>query len=57
MCKIPANGKKSTQLKRSRKQKKINPMYTRIDRIDRIRKAYIMWEDLPIAELYHEYLV
>lgn len=49
------NGKKSTQLKRNRKQKKINPMYTRIDRIDRIRKAYIMWEDLPIAELYHEY--
>ena len=46
------NGKKSTQLKRSKKQKKINPMYTRIDRI---RKAYIMWEDLPIAELYHEY--
>lgn len=28
---------------------------TRIENIDRIRKAYIMWEDIPIAELYHEY--
>lgn len=28
---------------------------TRIEYIDRIRKAYIMWQDIPIAELYHEY--
>ena len=30
-------------------------LYKRISNIDRIRKAYIMWQDLPIAELYHEY--
>lgn len=30
-------------------------LYKRIEHIDRIRKAYIMWEDIPIAELYHEY--
>lgn len=29
-------------------------MNKRIEHIDRIRKAYIMWEDLPIAELHHE---
>ena len=34
---------------------RVNPRVTRIDNIDRIRKAYIMWEDIPIAELYHEY--
>lgn len=28
---------------------------TRIEHIDRIRKAYIMWEGTPVAELYHEY--
>jgi hypothetical protein len=28
---------------------------TRIENIDRIRKAYIMWQDIPVAELYHEY--
>ena len=28
---------------------------TRIDNIDRIRKAYIMLDDTPIAELYHEF--
>ena len=28
---------------------------TRIHNIDRIRKAYLMWEDVPIAELIHEY--
>lgn len=33
----------------------VNIKTTRIDNIDRIRKAYIMWEDIPIAELYHEY--
>lgn len=38
-----------------RKQKHININTTRVDKIDRIRKAYIMWEDIPIAELYHEY--
>lgn len=27
--------------------------YRRIENIDRIRKAYIMWKDIPIAELYH----
>ena len=27
----------------------------RISNIDRRRKAYIMWEDIPLAELYHEY--
>lgn len=32
-----------------------NPRVQRIENIDRIRKAYIMWEDIPIAELYHEY--
>lgn len=30
-------------------------LYKRVENIDRIRKAYIMWEDIPIAELYHEY--
>lgn len=29
--------------------------YRRIENIDRIRKAYIMWRDIPIAELYHEF--
>lgn len=42
-----------------RKEKRINIIddnYKRITSpIDRIRKAYIMWEDIPIAELYHEY--
>ena len=33
----------------------VNPVCTRVENIDRIRKAYIMWEDIPIAELYHEY--
>lgn len=28
---------------------------TRIEHIDRIRKAYIMWKDIPISEIYHEY--
>ena len=28
---------------------------TRIDNIDRVRKAYIMWEGIPVAELYHEF--
>lgn len=28
---------------------------TRIEAIDRIRKAYIMWRGTPVAELYHEY--
>ena len=33
----------------------INERVTRIEHIDRIRKAYIMWQDILIAELYHEY--
>ena len=41
------NGKKIKQA--------VNPRVTRIENIDRIRKAYIMWQDIPIAELYHEY--
>lgn len=36
------------------KSDNFNIAYTRIDHIDEIRKAYIMWEDIPIAELYHE---
>lgn len=28
---------------------------TRISNIDRIRKAYILWRGITIAELYHEY--
>ena len=36
------------------KKPKIATCYTRIDHIDTVRKAYIMWEDLPVAELYHE---
>lgn len=36
-------------------QKKVNPRTQHIEHIDRIRKAYIMWEDIPLAELYHEY--
>lgn len=27
----------------------------RIENIDCVRKAYIMWQDIPICELYHEY--
>jgi hypothetical protein len=38
-----------------RKTKKVALCNTRIENIDRIRKAYIMWKDIPIAELYHEY--
>lgn len=34
--------------------KTIAPCYTRIEHIDTVRKAYIMWKDLPIAELWHE---
>ena len=34
--------------------KTIAPCYTRIEHIDRVRKAYIMWRDLPVAELWHE---
>lgn len=34
---------------------KINPRCRRVENIDRIRKAYIMYEDIPIAELYHEF--
>lgn len=30
-------------------------LYKRIEHIDRIRKAYIMWQDIPIAELFHEF--
>lgn len=30
-------------------------LYTRISNIDRVRKAYILWKDIVIAELYHEY--
>lgn len=37
------------------KNRKMPIEHTRIDNIDRIRKAYIMWEDIPIAELYHEF--
>lgn len=33
----------------------VSERVTRIEHIDRIRKAYIMWQDIPIAELYHEY--
>ena len=33
----------------------MNLDHTRIEYIDRIRKAYIMWRHLPIAELYHEF--
>lgn len=36
-------------------KKKISIRCTRIEHIDRIRKAYIMWEDIPICELYHEF--
>ena len=36
------------------KKKECN-LYKRIEYIDRVRKAYIMWKDIPIAELYHEY--
>lgn len=28
---------------------------TRVENISRRRKAYIMWRDTPVAELYHEY--
>lgn len=38
-----------------RKNQQVSPLNQRIEHIDRIRKAYIMWEDIPIAELYHEY--
>lgn len=38
-----------------KKQKKVNSRTQHIEHIDRIRKAYIMWEDIPLAELYHEY--
>lgn len=38
-----------------KKQKKVNPRTQHIEHIDRIRKAYIMWKDIPLAELYHEY--
>lgn len=32
-----------------------NPRHTRIEHIDRIRKAYIMYDTVPVAEIYHEY--
>lgn len=38
-----------------RNKNKVSIWNTRIEHIDRIRKAYIMWEDIPVAELYHEY--
>lgn len=38
-----------------KKKQVIDENYTRIPYIDRIRKAYIMWKDIPVAELYHEY--
>ena len=41
--------------KRRKRRLSQNPLVTRIEHIDRIRKAYIMWQDIPIAELYHEY--
>ena len=46
---------KSVKASKAKVSKQINPLVTRISDIDRIRKAYIMWEDIPIAELYHEY--
>lgn len=42
-------------MKKSSKKIVDNPRTRRIENIDRIRKAYIMWQDIPIAELYHEY--
>lgn len=41
--------------KNRRKRKGVNPRVTRIEHIDRIRKAYIMHEDKAIAEIWHEY--
>lgn len=45
----------STKSRRKAKAKEECLLYKRINNIDRIRKAYIMWQDIPIAELYHEY--
>lgn len=42
-------------MRKSSKKIVDNPRTRRIENIDRIRKAYIMWQDIPIAELYHEY--
>lgn len=32
-----------------------NPLWERVENIDRIRTAYIMYKDIPIAILKHEY--
>ena len=36
-------------------QSELPPAYQRIEYIDRIRKAYIMYKDIPVARIYHEY--
>lgn len=36
------------------KDKKNNYLYTRIEHIDRIRTAYIMYKDIPIATISEE---
>lgn len=36
-------------------ERKLPECNTRIEHIDRIRKAYIMLDKTPVAELYHEY--
>lgn len=33
----------------------MNPRTMRVENIDRVRKAYIMYRDTAIGELYHEY--
>lgn len=34
---------------------KVNPLCVRVEQINRVRKCYIMYKDIVIAELYHEY--
>ena len=33
----------------------VNERVTRVEHIDRIRKAYIMYEDKAVGEIYHEF--
>jgi hypothetical protein len=35
--------------------KNVAYLYQRIEGIDRVRKAYIMYENTPVGEIYHEY--
>lgn len=48
------NRSKVKKSRKSSRSKEVNPLVTRVEEIDKVRKAYIMWEDIPIAELYHE---